>query len=35
MHANLNTVPAPLNSLGEKDLCPGAEKLSELNAEYR
>ena len=35
MHANLNTVPVPLNRLGEKELCPGSAKLSELNAEYR
>jgi 2-oxoglutarate ferredoxin oxidoreductase subunit beta len=35
MHANLNTVPVPLNRLGESELCPGSAKLSELNAEYR
>jgi 2-oxoglutarate ferredoxin oxidoreductase subunit beta len=35
LHANLNTVPVPLNRLGESELCPGADKLSELNAEYR
>jgi 2-oxoglutarate ferredoxin oxidoreductase subunit beta len=35
LHANLNTVPVPLNQLGENELCPGSAKLAELNAEYR
>ncbi|HTP76562.1 MAG TPA: 2-oxoacid:ferredoxin oxidoreductase subunit beta [Rhizomicrobium sp.] len=35
LHANLNTVPAPLNRLNEKVLCPGAAKLADINAEYR
>jgi 2-oxoglutarate ferredoxin oxidoreductase subunit beta len=35
LHANLNTVDAPLNRLNEKVLCPGSEKLADLNAEYR
>jgi len=35
LHANLNTVDAPLNRLNEKVLCPGSEKLADINAEYR
>jgi 2-oxoglutarate ferredoxin oxidoreductase subunit beta len=35
MHANLNTVDAPLNSLSEKDLCPGAKSLDGFNAAHR
>jgi 2-oxoglutarate/2-oxoacid ferredoxin oxidoreductase subunit beta len=35
LHLNLGTVSAPLNTLGEQDLCPGAATLAELNAEYR
>jgi 2-oxoglutarate/2-oxoacid ferredoxin oxidoreductase subunit beta len=35
LHANLNTVPVPLNSLSERELCPGSAKLAELNADYR
>jgi 2-oxoglutarate ferredoxin oxidoreductase subunit beta len=35
MHANLGTVDMPLNRLGERELCPGAAKLAEINAEYR
>ena len=35
LHANLNTVSVPLNSLGEKQLCPGAAKLADINASYR
>jgi 2-oxoglutarate ferredoxin oxidoreductase subunit beta len=35
LHANLNTVDAPLNRLDEKVLCPGSAKLADLNAEYR
>ena len=35
LHVNLGTVPAPLNTLHEMDLCPGATTLAELNAEYR
>jgi 2-oxoglutarate ferredoxin oxidoreductase subunit beta len=35
MHANLNTVDAPLNSLGEKDLNPGAKALDGFNASHR
>jgi 2-oxoglutarate ferredoxin oxidoreductase subunit beta len=35
MHANLNTVDAPLNGLGEKELCPGAKALDGFNASHR
>ncbi|HWY60745.1 MAG TPA: 2-oxoacid:ferredoxin oxidoreductase subunit beta [Rhizomicrobium sp.] len=35
MHANLNTVDAPLNRLAEKDLCPGSAGLESFNASHR
>jgi len=35
LHANLNTVEAPLNALGEKDLCPGSAALDKINASLR
>ena len=35
MHANLNTVDAPLNQLGEKELCPGTKGLDVFIAAYR
>jgi 2-oxoglutarate ferredoxin oxidoreductase subunit beta len=35
MHANLNTVSAPLNSLSEKELCPGSKGLDAFNAAHR
>ncbi|MGZ6006218.1 MAG: 2-oxoacid:ferredoxin oxidoreductase subunit beta [Rhizomicrobium sp.] len=35
LHANLNTVDAPLNRLDESVLCPGSAKLVDINAEYR
>jgi len=35
LHAHLNTVTAPLNSLGEKELCPGAAALDRINAGLR
>jgi 2-oxoglutarate ferredoxin oxidoreductase subunit beta len=35
MHAHLNTTDAPLNSLGESELCPGATALEAINAGYR
>ncbi len=35
LHANFNTVQAPLNSLGEKELCPGAGMLERINASLR
>src|ERR1700750_955295 len=34
MHANLNTVDAPLNRLSKKDLCPGAAGLAAYNAAH-
>jgi 2-oxoglutarate ferredoxin oxidoreductase subunit beta len=35
IHAHLKTVTAPLNTLGEAELCPGAETLKTINASYR
>jgi 2-oxoglutarate ferredoxin oxidoreductase subunit beta len=35
IHVHLNTVHAPLNQLGETELCPGAAKLGAINASYR
>jgi 2-oxoglutarate/2-oxoacid ferredoxin oxidoreductase subunit beta len=35
MHANMNTVPAPLNRLSEKELCPGSKGLDAFNAAHR
>ncbi|HEY2835722.1 MAG TPA: 2-oxoacid:ferredoxin oxidoreductase subunit beta [Rhizomicrobium sp.] len=35
LHANLNTVDAPLNTLSEKDLCPGNKALEGFNASHR
>jgi len=35
MHAMLNTVDAPLNRLGEKELCPGSAALEKVNASLR
>jgi 2-oxoglutarate ferredoxin oxidoreductase subunit beta len=35
LHAHLNTVAAPLNALGEADLCPGSKALDAINAGYR
>jgi len=35
IHRHLNTVDTPLNRLNEKDLCPGAAKLADVNDEYR
>jgi 2-oxoglutarate/2-oxoacid ferredoxin oxidoreductase subunit beta len=35
LHANLNTVAAPLNRLGESDLCPGSKVLEQINATLR
>ncbi|HLH92610.1 MAG TPA: 2-oxoacid:ferredoxin oxidoreductase subunit beta [Xanthobacteraceae bacterium] len=35
LHANLNTVEAPLNALGEKELCPGTAALDKINASLR
>src|SRR6202051_470704 len=35
LHHNFNTVDAPLNSLSEKDLCPGSATLEKINAGLR
>jgi 2-oxoglutarate ferredoxin oxidoreductase subunit beta len=35
LHASLDTVTAPLNTLGEKDLCPGSAALEKINASLR
>jgi 2-oxoglutarate ferredoxin oxidoreductase subunit beta len=35
LHRNFNTVEAPLNSLSETELCPGAATLAKINASLR
>jgi len=35
LHASLGTVKRPLNTLGEKELCPGSAALVALNESYR
>jgi 2-oxoglutarate ferredoxin oxidoreductase subunit beta len=35
LHASLNTVTVPLNRLGERELCPGAQALEKFNASLR
>ncbi len=35
LHHHLNTTEKPLNTLGEKDLCPGAAVLERINASLR
>jgi 2-oxoglutarate/2-oxoacid ferredoxin oxidoreductase subunit beta len=35
LHNHLNTVAAPLNTLGEKELCPGSAALEKINASLR
>jgi len=35
LHGHLNTVEAPLNGLGEKELCPGSAVLDKINAALR
>jgi 2-oxoglutarate ferredoxin oxidoreductase subunit beta len=35
LHGHLNTVPAPLNTLSEKELCPGSAALDKINAGLR
>ena len=35
LHAHLETVDAPLNTLGEAELCPGAALLEKINAGLR
>jgi 2-oxoglutarate ferredoxin oxidoreductase subunit beta len=35
LHAHLDTVDVPLNTLGENDLCPGSAVLDKINAALR
>jgi 2-oxoglutarate ferredoxin oxidoreductase subunit beta len=35
LHTHLNTVDAPLNQLGNRELCPGAVALERINASLR
>jgi 2-oxoglutarate ferredoxin oxidoreductase subunit beta len=35
LHAHIHTVPVPLQSLGEAELCPGSAALAKLNAGLR
>ena len=35
LHGHLNTVDAPLNTLSEKELCPGSAALEKINASLR
>ena len=35
LHGHLNTVDAPLNTLGERELCPGSAALDKINAGLR
>ena len=35
LHAHLNTVDAPLNSLEAEELCPGSAALEKINASLR
>ena len=35
LHTRLNTVAAPLNTLGDAELCPGAAALARVNAALR
>ena len=35
LHAHLETVDAPLNALGEAELCPGSATLAKINASLR
>jgi len=35
LHGHLDTVAVPLNSLGEKELCPGQAALDKFNASLR
>jgi 2-oxoglutarate ferredoxin oxidoreductase subunit beta len=35
LHTSLNTCAAPLNALGESQLCPGAAALAKVNASLR
>ena len=35
LHGHFDTVPTPLNQLGERELCPGADTLDAINAGLR
>ena len=35
LHGHLNTVETPLNTLSEKELCPGSAALEKFNASLR
>ena len=35
LNDRLNTVDAPLNSLGDQELCPGANAIEGINAQLR
>jgi 2-oxoglutarate ferredoxin oxidoreductase subunit beta len=35
LHGHLNTVDAPLTTLGERELCPGSAALDKINASLR
>jgi 2-oxoglutarate ferredoxin oxidoreductase subunit beta len=35
LHALLDTADTPLNKLTEKELCPGAEILDDINESFR
>jgi 2-oxoglutarate ferredoxin oxidoreductase subunit beta len=35
LHAHLDTVDAPFNTLGERELCPGAAVLEKINEGLR
>lgn len=35
LHGMLNTTDVAMNAMGEKELCPGVEKLDEINAGFR
>ena len=35
LHTHFNTVDKPLNSLNEKELCPGSAALEKINASLR
>jgi 2-oxoglutarate ferredoxin oxidoreductase subunit beta len=35
LHGSLNTIAAPLNALGDKELCPGSAALEKINASLR
>jgi 2-oxoglutarate ferredoxin oxidoreductase subunit beta len=35
LHASMNTVEQPLNTLGDKELCPGSAALDKINAALR